>query len=182
MASRLERKRGLPVRALVAELLSAAPVPTRTHLARALSAAGHARNTGEAFERLLGRGRPGYVPAQWPALGDSLSQIRMAGGYPVLAHPHRYGLGARVFSELIGEFAAGGGAALEISSAGVSPNDRDRIATQARRWRLAGSGGSDFHDPAVPWNSPGRFAKLPDDIEPIAARFDGTAGTHDRER
>jgi hypothetical protein len=28
---------------------------------------------------------------------------------------------------------------------------------------------SDFHDPAVPWNTPGRFAKLPADLEPVAA-------------
>ena len=36
---------------------------------------------------------------------------------------------------------------------------------------LAASCGSDFHDPAVPWNTPGRFAKLPADLEPLAGRL-----------
>jgi hypothetical protein len=27
--------------------------------------------------------------------------------------------------------------------------------------------GSDFHDPAIPWNPPGRLAKLPGSVRPV---------------
>ena len=67
------------------------------------------------------------------------------------------------------EFAGLGGHALEVSLGGIARHDMDRLATLTRRSRLAASTGSDFHDPSVPWNSPGRFAKLPADLEPVAA-------------
>ena len=37
----------------------------------------------------------------------------------------------------------------------------------ALRTGLAGSVGSDFHDPRVPWNPPGRLAKLPDAVPAV---------------
>jgi len=49
MGERLERKGRLPGRALAAAVLAGAAVPTRLHLAKALVAAGHAGNIGEAF-------------------------------------------------------------------------------------------------------------------------------------
>jgi predicted metal-dependent phosphoesterase TrpH len=111
------------------------------------------------------------VPVQWPSLADTISCLRDAQAQVVLAHPHRYKLSSGALRQLVAEFADCGGHALEISIGGMSANDRDRIATMARRHSLAGSGGSDFHDPAVPWNPPGRFAKLPADIELIATRL-----------
>ena len=39
--------------------------------------------------------------------------------------------------------------------------------TLARRFALAGSIGSDFHEPDLPWRPVGRFAKLPDGVTPI---------------
>ena len=168
---RLQRRGRLPVQTLADALLAQDSVPTRTHIARALVAAGHATDMKEAFTRWLGRDRCGHVPVDWPALGDTLSCLVNAGAQLVLAHPHRYKLSSGALRHLVAEFKEGGGHALEISIGGMSPNDRERIATLARRNGLAGSGGSDFHDPATPWNPPGRFAKLPADIEPIAARL-----------
>ncbi|MFO1426338.1 MAG: hypothetical protein U1F11_05080 [Steroidobacteraceae bacterium] len=89
----------------------------------------------------------------------------------MLAHPHRYRLSGGALRTLVAEFHEAGGHALEVSVGGMSRNDLDRIATLARGRGLAGSCGSDFHDPAVPWNPPGRFAKLPVDIEPVAERL-----------
>ena len=89
----------------------------------------------------------------------------------VLAHPHRYRLSAGALRGLLGEFKAAGGAAMEVSVGGMSRNDLDRLATLARRFGLRASAGSDFHDPAVPWNPPGRFAKLPADLECIAEQL-----------
>ncbi len=171
IAERLERRGRINVRALADELLAQATVPTRMHFARAMVRAGHATSPKDAFDRWLGRDRPGHAPVEWPSLAETLTCLQAADGQIVLAHPHRYKLSAGALRQLVSEFKALGGNALEISVGGMSPNDRDRIATLARRNELAGSGGSDFHDPAVPWNPPGRFAKLPADIEAIATRL-----------
>jgi len=157
---------------VVAHALAAGGVPTRMHLARSLVALGHARDTQQAFDRWLGRGRPGHVPVEWPALDEALPRLAGACRAAVLAHPHRYRLSGGALRALAAEFVAGGGAALEVSMAGMSPGDQERIAALARRHGLAGSAGSDFHDPATRWNPPGRFAKLPGGIAPVAERLD----------
>jgi 3',5'-nucleoside bisphosphate phosphatase len=168
IGARLARRAHLDGAALSQQVLDASAVPTRAHVARQLVAAGHAIDVQDAFDRYLGRGQAGHVPVEWPDLPQTLAAIRAAGALPVLAHPHRYKLSAGALRNLLGEFRDGGGSAMEISVGGMARSDLDRLATLARRIGLAGSAGSDFHDPAVPWNPPGRFAKLPADIAPIA--------------
>jgi 3',5'-nucleoside bisphosphate phosphatase len=167
MAERLSRA-GLPGDELAAEALAAA-APTRAHLARALCSRGLAASVQAAFDRWLKRGQPGYVAACWPALAIAVHCIVAAGGAAIVAHPHRYPLSNGVLRELLGEFKAAGGAGLEVSLAGMGPADADRLAALARRFDLAGSIGSDFHEPGLPWRPLGRFAKLPDRITPIVA-------------
>jgi predicted metal-dependent phosphoesterase TrpH len=170
MTQRLARA-GLPGAALAEMMLSVA-LPTRTHLARALCELKIAEGVQQAFDRWLKRGRPGYVAAQWPTLEAALQRIRGAGGIPVLAHPHRYRMSHGVLRELVAEFKAAGGEAIEVSLPGMAAGDADRAASLARRFGLAGSVGSDFHEPDLPWRPLGRFAKLPDLITPIAARLE----------
>lgn len=158
---------GLPGSELAAGILATDTSATRMHLARALVGGGHAADTDQAFERWLKRGRPGHVPAQWPELAAVVHCIREAGGLAVLAHPQRYTLSAGGLRELAAAFKEAGGCAIEVSIAGISPGDSDRLTTLARRFGLAGSVGSDFHAPGVPWRPVGRFAKLPDRIQPI---------------
>jgi predicted metal-dependent phosphoesterase TrpH len=161
---------GLPGAELAAEALLAA-APTRAHLARALCSRALAATVQAAFDRWLKRGRPGYVGAAWPDLGCAVRCITAAAGLAVLAHPHRYQVSNGVLRELVAEFKAAGGVGIEVSLAGMGPGDADRAATLARRFDLAGSIGSDFHEPGLPWRPLGRFAKLPDRIMPITARL-----------
>jgi 3',5'-nucleoside bisphosphate phosphatase len=107
------------------------------------------------------------VPAEWPSLEAAMTVLRDCGATAVLAHPHRYRASAGQLRELTASFAQQGGAALEASMAGMSPNDGDRIASLCRRFRLCASMGSDFHDPAVPWNPLGRWLKLAAGLEPV---------------
>jgi predicted metal-dependent phosphoesterase TrpH len=158
-------------RDIAAEVLAQATVPTRAHLARALVATGMAASTQDAFDRWLGRGTSGHVPQQWPGIDAAIAAIHAAGGHAVLAHPQRYKLSAGALDNLCGEFHAHGGAALEVNLPSLSPNDHDRLARLARAHGLAGSTGSDFHEPGLPWRPVGRFAKLPAGIEPLHARF-----------
>jgi 3',5'-nucleoside bisphosphate phosphatase len=169
MAQRLTRA-GLPGAALAAAARLARS-PTRTHLARALVDLGLVPDLEQAFARWLKRGRPGYVHAPWPQLPTAVQCIVGAGGIAVLAHPHRYSLSAGVLRELVADFKQAGGEAIEVSLAGMAPKDAERMASLARRYQLAGSVGSDFHEPDLPWRPLGRFAKLPDLITPIAARL-----------
>ena len=166
IGERLERRARLPGRALAAAAADCAS-PTRLHLARLLVARGFARDTQEAFDRWLNHKTPGHVPAEWPALDAAMAVLRGSGAIPVLAHPHRYRLSGGQLRELTAAFVQQGGAALEASMAGMSPNDADRIASLCRRFNLHASMGSDFHDPAVPWNPLGRWLKLQAGLEPV---------------
>ena len=172
IGERLARRGRVPgAPALAAQICATHGVPTRTHLARALVEGGAAVDMDGAFRQLLGRDAPGHVPSDWPGLEPTVAVLRAAGAQVVLAHPHRYRLSAGALRNLAAEFAALGGAALEVSLGNMARSDLDRLATLARRSGLAASCGSDFHDPAVPWNTPGRFAKLPADLEPVSGRL-----------
>jgi predicted metal-dependent phosphoesterase TrpH len=154
--ARLEKRARLPGREL-ASIAAGCAAPTRLHLARLLVERGFARDTQAAFDRWLNRNTPGHVPAEWPALDEAMAVLRDSGAVAVLAHPHRYRASSGQLRELTAAFAQAGGAALEASMAGMSPNDADRIAALCRRFKLRASMGSDFHDPAVPWNPLGRW-------------------------
>ena len=154
-----------------AAVLAGDAVPTRAHVARELVRAGHADSVQKAFDRFLARRTSGYVPQEWPALDAAIGAITAAGGHAVLAHPHRYRLSNGALQELCAAFRAAGGAGIEVSLAGLSPNDAARLARLARQFGLAGSVASDFHEPGQPWRPLGRFAKLPDDIEPLLSRL-----------
>ncbi|MES1167274.1 MAG: PHP domain-containing protein [Pseudomonadota bacterium] len=166
IGERLEKRARLPGRELAARA-AGATAPTRLHLARLLVEGGHARDTQEAFDRWLNRDKAGHVPAEWPALAAAMAVLRDSDAVPVLAHPHRYRLSSGGLRELTAAFAQEGGAALEASMAGMSPNDADRVASLCRRFNLLASMGSDFHDPAVPWNPLGRWLKLASGLDPV---------------
>ena len=173
IGERLEKRARLPGRELAARAASAT-APTRLHLARLLVEGGHARDTQEAFDRWLNKDKAGHVPAEWPALAAAMSVLRDSSAVPVLAHPHRYRLSSGGLRELTAAFVQEGGAALEASMAGMSPNDADRIASLCRRFKLLASMGSDFHDPSVPWNPLGRWLKLAAGLEPVTQRLKAT--------
>lgn len=162
---------GLDGDSLAAGALALSTVPTRTHLARALLAAGHASDLQGAFEKWLGHGRPGYVAPHWPEIAATIAAVLAAGGTAVLAHPHRYKLSNTALRELCAQFREAGGGALEVSIAGMSPDALARMAQLARRFDLAGSVGSDFHEPGLPWRPLGRFAKLPEAVTPVTVRL-----------
>jgi len=158
---------GAPGNEALARVLSEAELPTRTHFARALAELGAVRSMSEAFERYLGRGAPAAVKSRWPALQEAVGWILAAGGVPVLAHPLRYVLSGGARRDLCREFREAGGLAIEVACGGASRAQLEQAASLALRTGLAGSVGSDFHDPRVPWNPPGRLAKLPGAVPAI---------------
>jgi len=158
---------GAPGSAALAAIRAEGSLPTRTHFARALVAEGAAKDLRAAFDRWLGRGKPGHVKGEWAELAEATAWIVAAGGKAVIAHPMRYPLSAGARRELCADFAAAGGRGVEVVTGGGSPSDREQAIALAVRCRLEGSVGSDFHDPAMPWNPPGRLAKLPGSVRPV---------------
>jgi predicted metal-dependent phosphoesterase TrpH len=140
-------------------------------LARQIVALGFARSIDDAFGKYLRRGKAAALATDWPPLADVVGWIHAAGGLASLAHPARYALSAGARRQLVADFAAAGGAALEVVTGGNAPQHIETCTELALRHDLAGSAGSDFHDPTFPWNPLGRLAKLPDRVRPLWGAF-----------
>ena len=166
ICARLTKAR-LPGEALLQAVRRRPGVPTRTHLAAAMVEAGLVKTPQDAFHRYLGHGKPGYRNAGWPALEEVVAWIRGAGGQAVLAHPMRYRVSSGARRQLIAEFTDQGGAALEVITGNSTGQPVDAVADLAVKHALAGTVGSDFHDPGIPWNPLGRLAKLPARVRPL---------------
>lgn len=160
-------KLGLPGEQLLAAVEALPGLPTRAHLAEALLAGGYVRRIDEAFRKYLGAGKPAHLPAEWPALQVVAEWICAAGGVAALAHPARYPLSAGARRQLLVDFAAAGGTALEVVSGGNGAHQIEGCAQLAVRYGFTGSIGSDFHNPQLSWNPLGRLAKLPDCVTPV---------------
>lgn len=147
MGRSLERS-GIPGSFEGALALAANPaMVSRTHFARYLVQCGHVAGTREAFRHYLVPGKPGYVRHNWAQLADALRWIGDAGGHPVLAHPGRYALSASAMENLLAEFRAAGGRAIEVVTGSHSPDQYALFGALAIRHGLAASRGSDFHGP-----------------------------------
>lgn len=170
ICARLSQLR-LPGDALLAAVEAQPGVPTRAHLAAALRAGGHVARIEDAFRNYLGKGKSAYLAADWPALADVVGWIREAGGVASLAHPARYALSAGARRQCLSDFAAAGGAALEVVSGANGAHHIEASAMLAVEFGLTGSVGSDFHDPRQIWNPLGRSLKLPDCVIPVWRRF-----------
>jgi len=140
---------------------------SRTHFARHLIDAGHARDMKEVFRRFLTAGKPGYVPHTWAALSDALQWIHGAGGQAVIAHPGRYKLGKAELRALINEFSDLGGDALEVVSPSHTPAQYAEFAAVARAFGLKVSCGSDFHAPGESRLDVGNLPPLPAGADPV---------------
>lgn len=117
----------------------------RPHFAAWMVAQGHVAEPSVAFDRYLGRGKPGDVKAFWPVLEEVVGWIVAAGGVAVLAHPLKYRLTRTRLERLTADFRAAGGAAVEVLSGRQLPNEGRELRELARRQQLAVSLGSDFH-------------------------------------
>jgi predicted metal-dependent phosphoesterase TrpH len=144
---------------------------SRSHFARYLVEAGHARDTNAVFRNYLTPGKPGYVPHQWAALTDALGWITGSGGLAVLAHPGRYPLNQQQSERLLGEFVELGGAAVEVVTGSHTPDEFVIWARYAKRFGLRASAGSDFHGPGEGYRDIGNVPVLPAGCDPVWSGF-----------
>ncbi|TBW48058.1 PHP domain-containing protein [Marinobacter halodurans] len=175
----VERLRRLKVDDLLekATRVAGGDVPGRPHFARVLVDESVVRDSGQAFKRYLGAGKPGDVKACWPSLEAVTRWIIRAGGVAVVAHPRKYRMTATRLRELMKDFTAAGGLGMEVLTSGQSSGDLGFLAELCRREGYLASQGSDFHFPGAPWCELGRLpGQLPDGLEPIWHRLGVSAG------
>ena len=117
----------------------------RSHVARALVDGGHAEDVSDAFHRLLGRGRPFYVPKDVRTPWEVLRVVTASGGIPVLAHP-----AVTAIDDLIPRLVEEGLGGLEVYHPNHGPEDEARYLELAAELGLLVSGGSDYHGEHAP--------------------------------
>ncbi|HTW83212.1 MAG TPA: PHP domain-containing protein [Candidatus Sulfotelmatobacter sp.] len=120
----------------------------RPHVAKALVRAGHVRDVQAAFDTLLSRGKPGYVPSHHITPAAAIELVIAAGGVPVLAHPGRLR-----DESVIETLTASGLRGLEVFYPSHTTEQVARYRALANRLGLVMTAGSDFHDPR--WNPRG---------------------------
>ncbi len=146
----------------------------RTHFARFLVERGYAKDVKSVFKKYLVKGKPGYTPHEWAPLSDALSWIRGSGGHAVIAHPGRYDLGKNVLSDLLDEFCALGGSALEVVTSSHTPEQMQLFAQHANNRNLLASCGSDFHGPGESYFDLGQLPEFPLGCTPVWQQWKNT--------
>lgn len=165
------QQHGIDIRLQVAKQLEQGAVPTRPHFANALIEMGLAKDKRQAFKRYLIRGKPGYIPMQWPTLTEVGAWITSAGGLAVLAHPMRYKFTRTKLIRLIVDMKEAGITGIEVSTPSNDSQQMSMLASLARSHELFASQGSDFHAPGQPWAKLGSAHPLPSELTPVWTQF-----------
>lgn len=150
-----------------AQRIAGSSIITRSHFARYLVEAGHAKGVKAVFKKYLVKGKPGFVEQQWMSLEECVKLIKDSGGTAVIAHPGRYKLGMVNMHLLMHEFRSFGGEAIEVVTGSHTPPQYDQFAKIAHRFSLKSSLGSDFHGPGVSYMEMGCIRDLPETCVPV---------------
>ena len=122
----------------------------RPHIAEFLMRKGYVRSVTEGFDRYLEVGRPYFLPKRRIPFDKAVETILAAGGVPTLAHPLWYRYPRNEVTEMI-EYAVDRGVrALECYYSDHTPEQQAWLLSQAERYGLGVSGGSDYHGERKP--------------------------------
>lgn len=144
IADRLQEL-GYPVDLAAAGAEAGGNVIGRPHFAAALVRVGAARSIEDAFERILGNGRPGYVARRPLPPGRVIDATSADGGVVSLAHPLFRGADDNFLVGLVDRLASIGLTGLEAYYASYDVRQRAGLADLALTKGLVPTGGSDFH-------------------------------------
>ncbi len=112
----------------------------RPHVAQALLEAGLVASWEQAFEELIGDGKPAYVPKAKMTPKEAIELVLTYGGVPVIAHP-----ALNTTPEYVEQMIAWGLRGIEVYHTRHSPEDVARYRALAEKHGLVITGGSDFH-------------------------------------
>ncbi|MEC9375611.1 MAG: PHP domain-containing protein [Pseudomonadota bacterium] len=139
----------------------------RLHFAHYLIAIGAVKNYNAAFKKYLGDNKLGEAKNEWETMSQAIQWIDGSGGKAVLAHPAKYKLTHAKMEQLIADFAAAGGHAIEVVSGLQTQEISQRLAKLAEQYHLLASSGSDFHRPGQSWAALGAQSELPKTCRPV---------------
>jgi len=139
----------------------------RPHFAQVMVDLGYANNTSEVFKRWLGNGKPAALSVQWPEYDEVIEVIANAGGVAVIAHPFQYRMTRTKLNELMQDFAAAGGHAIEIATPDIKPDQIRSIVDRSAKLGLVASGGSDYHSSEWGGRALGYYQALPDNTPTV---------------
>jgi predicted metal-dependent phosphoesterase TrpH len=122
----------------------------RPHLAHILKEKGIVASTTEAFDRLIGRGKPCYVPLMPPPFADVVDAIHAADGIASLAHPSLMQI--KDWENLLPVLKEEGLDAIEVFYAYSQPRQilytpPEELLQLAKKYNFLFTGGSDDHGP-----------------------------------
>lgn len=143
----------------------------RTHFARHLVETGRVKDLQAAFDKYLAKGKPAYVAHRWAQLADAVQWIRGAGGIAVLAHPGRYDLKPMFRDEMLKDFRAAGGEAIEVVTGSHRPEQYAHWQRLALEHGFLASRGADYHGPGESPIEPGRLPPLDRSLTPVWSRW-----------
>jgi predicted metal-dependent phosphoesterase TrpH len=112
----------------------------RPHVARALIAGGFVLDAREAFEKLIGNGKPAFIGKDRLAMAEAIDLIHAAGGLAILAHPGPHLTRERV-ATLVGQGLDG----IEVLHPSHSDSIAQNLDALVDEFDLVRSGGSDWH-------------------------------------
>jgi 3',5'-nucleoside bisphosphate phosphatase len=134
------------------ELAGRFPVPQlgRPHIAQLLIQKGYAVAMDDAFDRLLGKGKPGYVDKFRVTHREAIDAVRNAGGVAVLAHPYLCDLSDDGLDALIQRLKDDGIEGLEVYYPEHTAAQTRFYEHLSKTYTLLSTGGTDFHGDATP--------------------------------
>lgn len=136
------RELGLPIDAQLAAMsIGSDDALGRPTIARGLMAAGFAETVEDAFQRLIGRGCPAYVPRDGLGPTDAIAAIKSAGGIASLAHFRE----AITKPEVVRELVEAGLQGLEVHYRSFDRPTTEAMQRIAADLRLLPTGGTDYH-------------------------------------
>ena len=119
----------------------------RPHFAQLMVEKGYVRDIRQAFDDYLDESAIGYVQRMEPQFAESVERIRNAGGIASLAHPVRVREDVPAILPSLVEAGLNG---LEVYHSDHDAQTTACYLALAQRYRLAITGGSDFHGDVKP--------------------------------
>lgn len=144
------------------------PGTGRAHLARELMGMGLVSTVAQAFDRYLGKGKPGYVPRKCPTAQEGVALLKAAGATPVLAHPCRLGLETAALYSFVLSLKEAGLAGLEAWHPSANRTQAMELDRFARRNGPAGHRRQRFSRRRQHAGGAGPYALR---LEPLAGGF-----------
>jgi 3',5'-nucleoside bisphosphate phosphatase len=117
----------------------------RPHFAHALQQKGVVRSPQEAFDRLIGNGRPFYESKRALSVGQACATVHAAGGKAVIAHPNTLSIGWDELARTLHRWKHEGLDGIEAYHPNLSLTDAHRYAALAEELGLIVTAGSDYH-------------------------------------